>query len=354
MIEKKSWIILLIIILAFLSCSTKREYQQQSFPNLGDERYISELPYQQLSEDLENISTCVKMVNSVAYYKTYTFHNIYNQLTLKGLRKGNWKLKAIAETYYNEPRSGTSTIFYYKNGTLAILTCAHVVDFPDTVITYYEASDEEIPEEERRIQSVSIKERQINYIIDIPEYGELEILKSDSKSDIAVLVKEFTVPEITMPVFDYAIGDARELNWGSYVYIFGYPLGNQMITKGIVSSPNKDIYGTFMIDALFNKGFSGGLILAISPDSPHLEMVGLARSVSADYGYYLIPTKSYNEYQYDERFPYEGHLFVKMKEEINYGITYSIPVGKIEEFFDKNEDFFLDKGYDFRGIFDGK
>ena len=86
----------------------------------------------------------------------------------------------------------------------------------------------------------------------------------DEKNDIAILSKEFsTPPKLHIPVFRYPIGKARELEWGSFIYLIGYPKGYKIITKGIVSDPDRDRQGSFLIDALFNSGLSGGILLAI-------------------------------------------------------------------------------------------
>ena len=87
----------------------------------------------------------------------------------------------------------------------------------------------------------------------------MEVLAIDRKSDIAILGKEIEGEKPNnIKVFPYLMGDSKELEWGSFVYIMGFPLGHAMITRGIVSDPYKIRKGSFLIDAVFNQGFSGG------------------------------------------------------------------------------------------------
>jgi S1-C subfamily serine protease len=128
-------------------------------------------------------------------------------------------------------------------------------------------------------------------------------------------------------------------------------MGHKMITKGIVSSPNKDKKGSFLTDAPFNRGFSGGAVLAIRDGVPNFELVGLAKSVSAISSYVLTPSKEYDQSLYDPGTPYTGDVFVDQKTDIRYGITSVISTETIKEFFDRNEQAFKDKGYDFKYLF---
>ena len=66
-------------------------------------------------------------------------------------------------------------------------------------------------------------------------------------------------------------------------------MGHKMITRGIVSNTRDDKSDSFLIDALFNRGFSGGIILAIRDGVPNFELVGMAKSVSAKNEYLLTP-----------------------------------------------------------------
>jgi S1-C subfamily serine protease len=227
-----------------------------------------------------------------------------------------------------------------------LLTCAHIIDFPDTIITYFDV------EHKSNIQSISILEEMNIFINELPDGENLEVLSIDNENDLALLGTDLGNIQDFIPVFNYPLGKSQELDWGSFVYIIGYPIGNKMITRGIVSNPEKTKQGTFLIDALFNKGFSGGLVLAIRDGVPNFELVGLAKSVSAEYNYILIPAKERHEFSYNPKIPYQGESYVMLKEEINYGITNAITVEEIVDFMKRNQKDILQKGYDLSGFLD--
>ena len=174
----------------------------------------------------------------------------------------------------------------------------------------------------------------------------MEILAVDYKNDIVLLGKEFIrYQQNIIPVFDYPLGSAKKLEWGSFVYMVGFPKGHQMITKGIVSQPNRDKKGSFLVDALFNKGFSGGIVLAIRDGVPNFELVGMAGSVSADVNYLMVPPANIKEREFDPRIPYNDNIFVKADRTINYGITFIISSEIIREFLLKNKEGVLERGF---------
>jgi hypothetical protein len=120
-----------------------------------------------------------------------------------------------------------------------------------------------------------------------------------------------------------------------------------MITRGIVSNPKSVDSGSFLVDALFNRGFSGGLVLAIKDGVPNFELVGMAKSVSAHSEYILRPEKTPDQHKYDPALPYLGEIHVELKREINYGITHSLSMEAIRDFFRANEDHLHKLGFFF-------
>ena len=69
---------------------------------------------------------------------------------------------------------------------------------------------------------------------------DFDVLAIDNLNDIAILGSEINEGDLDrVKVFPYPSGKSKELEWGSFVYIMGYPLGLQMITRGIVSNPTK-------------------------------------------------------------------------------------------------------------------
>ena len=66
-------IILILLPAALLSLSCGGSVYREVYPTLMDGKYDSEFPYRGCSTQLEEIGESVKMINAIAYYRTYTF-----------------------------------------------------------------------------------------------------------------------------------------------------------------------------------------------------------------------------------------------------------------------------------------
>lgn len=335
---------ILIGALTLLNSGCTKRIYDVVYPTLNDGKYDTEFPYKDCSDQLERIAGTVKRLNHIAYYTAYIMppeakitRNALHGLKLRDL--------AMQTSTYHQTASGTATVIYSEGRRTALMTCAHIIYAPDTLVTYYQnKAGQQGP---RIVQSVSIKQRHSNYIIDIPDGSDMQILAMDIRKDIAIIAKTSQATHRTIPVFDYPAGKARKLEWGSFVYVMGFPVGNKMITRGIVSNPKHDPSGSFLVDALFNRGFSGGLVLAIKDGVPNFELVGMAKSVSAASEYVLRPAQTVSQYQYDPAVAYTGDLYVKLKKDINYGITHALSMEAIREFFKENKSAFNRRGYYF-------
>jgi hypothetical protein len=329
----------LVLIILFFACS-QRIYKV-AYPTLSDGKYDSEFPYKSCSSELKRITETVRKVYSNIQYKNYIFS--YDQkVTRHNLSKDILK-QAKDVVYFYRTVSGTGTVIFNKGLKIAILTCAHVFIKPDTLFTYFGGSK---LGETRYIQSVALKEVQENLVAAFPEGGNCEILLLDKLGDIAILGKEFSKhPKIHIPVFDYPFGKGQELEWGSFVYLLGFPKGYKIITKGIVSDPDRDQKGSFLVDALFNSGMSGGILLAIKDGVPNFEVVGITTSAAAEYATVLVPERQIPDY--DESIPYDGDIYVANKKNINYGITRAISSEAILGLLKKNNKMLKRKGFNF-------
>lgn len=339
-------LILLFQFLGWISCSKKTS---QFIPGtLSDGKYDSEFPSRSSSEILEKISYTIRMINSVAYYEGYAFAKSKN-ITRKDILNGAYESKSDSVISFHNSSSGTATIIYQQSRRIAILTSAHVVEHPDTLITYFFSDETDSP---RTIESFSLKKKQRNTLVGIPHGSGFEVLAIDPDLDLTVLGKVFTNPPVEkIPVFDLPIGSAKELQWGSFVYLIGWPKGQEMVTRGIVSNPDRDKQHSFLIDALFNRGFSGGLVLAIRDGVPNLELVGIVGSVSASFEQVLTPESKNDISVNGPRLPYTDNVYILSRQQIDYGITHAIPVEAILGFLDENKSSFENNGYDFKGFF---
>lgn len=329
---------LIIIIIMSFSCSKK--IHRVAYPTLSDGRYDSEFPYKNCSKELLEISEAITKVYCNTFYKNYYFAPERRIIP----PEINKKLLATADglVELKNTVSGTATVIYYEANRIAVLTCSHIVIKPDTILNYFSFDDSP---NQKYVQTVSIKQSQEVLVYGMPEDGVFDVLLKDEENDIAILSKELKSPTVSpIPVLKYSFGKAKDLEWGSFVYLIGYPMGYKVITRGIVSQPDRDKKGSFLIDALFNRGLSGGVLLAVRDGVPNFEVVGITTSAAAETETVLVPERNKN---YDETVPYDGQIYVDNKKSINYGITKAIASEAILSLIEENREYLLENGYKF-------
>lgn len=325
-------ILILVTIILVSGCSTVS--YETIYPTLIDGKYDSEFPYKSTSSELNKISETVHRVYSTAFYKIYVFDSNKNH-TLFSLANKKLQEYAIKEVIADNSLSGTAVTYYCQDGNVALLTCAHTISFPDTIVAYRLDGE---GNQTKFVESISIKEKQVTYVAGFPEGSLVEVLATDNHNDIALIGRKYGAQKnIFLPTFTYPNGKAKEVEWGTFVYLVGYPLNYKMITKAIVSSPNKDENGSFLVDAVVNPGFSGGLVLAIRDGVPNFELIGMVQWVPEEYESLLYPQNIDANTSYNPVVPYKGDLFVRKHTSIRYGIVKVIPIEVILEFFNANK-----------------
>ncbi len=335
-----SIICLMISFFIFNNCSSIS--YEKVYPTLGDGKYDSEFPYKSTSEELSKISETVNRVNSTAFYKIYVFDEKDN-FTLNSIRNKNLNKIAAKEALADNSSSGTAVTIYSQNGNIALLTCAHTITFPDTIIAY---KYDTLGFETNFIESISIKEKQVIYVAGFPEGSHVEILAIDQQLDVALIGRDYGAQQgIFFPSFKYPLGKAKDVEWGTFVYLVGYPINFKIITKAIVSSPRRDDAGSFLVDAVINPGFSGGLVLAIRDGVPNFELVGMVQWVPEEEESLVYPENLKTKTSYNPVIPYQGNLYVRKHSSIRYGITKVIPVENIVTFLSENKAYLNKKGY---------
>jgi hypothetical protein len=263
------------------------------------------------------------------------------------------KEKMIKEVFLNRSASGSATVIYCQDKRVALLTCAHIIDFADTVFTYYHGEDRKQTE---FIQSLDVKDHQAIYVATIQGARDLEILAIDKENDLAVIGQkiEGVINPLSIREFNFPIGSGKELEWGAFVYLFGYPSGYRIVTKAIVSNPNRDKEGSFLIDAVTNRGFSGGIVLAIRDGVPNFELVGMIKMVPGQQKFYLAPGKEEDRNDYDTNTPFRGDAYIESRTDFIYGVTTAISSELIVKFIESHRRKFLEKGYDLRTFIEKK
>ncbi len=334
---------LLLLFCSFLLGSCSSWTYKAMYPTLFDGRYDSEFLYRDYSTQLKELSETVKQMTVMAHYKTYVFP------LNDSVRIENASLVLASGTlpvpsFEDQDVAGTGTIIFNKDGKIALLSCAHIVDFPDTVVTRH-ADPNNLPTP--FIRSISLKIAQFAFLNEIGGDRSLGILAIDRSADLAILGQNVTPQQgARIRVFTYPLGNAKELEWGSFVYLFGYPSGYRMITKGIVSPSTKSPPGSFIVDAVISPGASGSPALAIRDGLPNFELVGIIKMIPAKTSYILKPSLPDNGVQYDPLEPYHGEILVERKTEISEGIALAIPAETIRSFLEGNQLLLAKRGYD--------
>lgn len=320
--------ILLIVSLLLFSCSG--HIYRSVYPLLNDGKYDSEFPYKNCSQEIKNITESIAKIYSMTRYKVYYFDR--DDKLLRGDLKESLLSNSRSISYSDNPVSGSSLVISSTDRAALLLTCRHVVDHSDTIFTYYKREE---ASGSRYIRTVAIKIQEKLLAASFPEDGVLELLASDPDYDIALIGKIWGRPLPRWPIeFSYPLGKGGELEWGSFVYLLGFPQGQEMVTKAIVSQPNRDGRGSFLLDANFNRGFSGGIVLAVRDGVPNFEMVGMAYSSSGTTEAILIPSP---DAEYDMLAPYDGSAYATSINRINYGITFVVPTEAIIDFISRQK-----------------
>lgn len=334
--------LLLLVVLAACNSTT----YEAVYPTLSDGKYDSEFPYRNCSEQLDEIAASLVKLDVLVFYETFSY-DLGSQVTLQQLRlSGKAENLADGRDVISQTVGGTAITLEAGPQHIAYLSCAHIVDYPDTIITYYPYPDDNY------IQAIGIKARQQNRVSTSPPGGEMKVLAIDSRADIAILGKQLEAPSNwAYNSFSYPMGDSEELDWGSFVYIMGYPLGHAMITRGIVSDPERISKGSFLIDAVFNQGFSGGIVIAVRDGVPNFEMVGMVKSSAAVNKYYLIPEDADNLAVMDLEQRYEGEARILSEKDIKYGVTFSVTTASLTDFYKKHQKNLKNEGFDLDWFF---
>ncbi len=294
--------------------------------------YTTSFPTRDVSDQLKNIRKSVIRISSTGIYVTYFFED--RLLTNEDLKKVDVKDLATRRITSNESTAGTAISIFNNTQTIGLLTNAHVVDFPDTLISYV---DREGVQPNTFIKALKIKRNQTNLVYDLPNVGSFEVVGADDIADLALLkVSKNKFEELDAPTLPISIGDPSDLEWGSFVYIIGYPKGYPMITRGVVSDPERNEYDDFLTDALFNPGISGGLIMATRNNFRSFEWIGMTNTASADLKRSLVPDPTKTG-KYDNFELYTDSVFVETQTQLVYGITQSIPIKRIISFLEGNE-----------------
>jgi S1-C subfamily serine protease len=311
------------VLAIFGSCSPGKETATKS-TRLADGKYDGE--DDNISAIVKKLSPSVVKIDVIAFYKSWFFDNdssATNNITDFKLLKS----QSVANETHTESVTGTSVVVFSDAFQLAMITCAHIVNFPDTVYRYFD-------QEKIRLKSISIKQKQKIYESGRPGANLIKVVASDKKKDLAFIVRVLKDDEAIPPVIPLVAGKTNRLDWGSEIYVLGYPMGNLMLTKGVVSV-DKFTKRRFVSDALFNRGISGSPVFALLDGENNYEWIGIASSAASQTITYMEP-RGGNIKHDDENYINSSNIVVKKRQFINYGVTFSISIEEILTFIAEN------------------
>ncbi|HSJ06414.1 MAG TPA: serine protease [Longimicrobiales bacterium] len=293
--------------------------------------YQTGYPVHDTSREIERIFRSVMRVQVTGYYDTYRFAQ-EDAVTEDDIRQRATFARAVERFSFDHSKAGTATVVSRRGHRLSLITNEHVTRLPDTVVVYYDTRPADAGRP-RHVESVSVRTGQTNVVIGLPELGVFRVVARDSAADIALIAVDIRDADAvaSVQVLRIPAGDPSRLAWASFVYVLGYPRGFRMVTRGLVSDPNRGSDNAFLLDGLFNRGISGGLVLAVRGDTGRLEWVGMATAASAHTEFILAPERG-TDRETGMLMPYDGRLFMEQVTRIDYGITFSVSMTAIRRF----------------------
>ena len=316
------WIPLLIL----LTCTQATQQKRLSYEAIEENRL-------KITEEIER---SVLKVTCSTYYRNYYFsfpENVsepFDQDAL--LTQRNMSTSSVA---------GTGLIIYQDNRRQLILTCHHVFDFPDTLDSYY--LDANI------LKTPYLNTRSVKYGQNILVFhknaksSKAEIVAMDKANDLALIETSLDAFTLTELPFKGSFISGDQIRLGQEIYLIGFPKGFLMVTRGL-ASPSR-IRNKFMVDAPFNRGFSGGVVLVFDYDTQNFHIAGIANSIAYNSETVLAPSSEVTLNEDIQKIPYQGHVYPKELKLLNYGVTYVIKSDYIVEFLNNQKELLEERGY---------
>lgn len=345
--EYSRLIILLSLTAAFVASCTATTKIAEPTLQPTDPYYTSAFPVHDVSDQLEDIQKSLVRIASTGVYRTYRVADM--NITEAQLDTLDLENSSLRYERFEETTAGTATVIAKSQFRAVLITNAHTIAFPDTIIKY---SQGEEASGERFVETVTIKQNQTNVALTRPLIVSFEILDENEAEDLAIIgISLINLESDEIYPVNLAFGDSKNLRTGSLVYILGFPKGFPMVTQGVVSDPNRNKKGSYLTDALFNRGVSGGLIVSSKDNFQSFEWVGIANAGVATQDYYLVPDEDFLDTSEPAQL-YEGPLIAEKKARLDYGITYAIPTSVISEFLNENRNRVRNLNKNLHAVFD--
>lgn len=326
------------------SCAQTYQVSVEDLPET-DPIYTSGYPIADVSDQIEKIQESVIRINSTARYRVYLVDPEMN-ITAAEADTLNPADIAVDQSTVEESAAGSAIVIRKSVTRSILLTCAHTVDFPDQVYSYRAGDD--IPEN-TYVRTIAVKQGQSNVALTNRTLAPYSLLEEDRARDLALIsidLNDFNdIAEDLIPL-EIPMGFSENLRSGSVLYVMGYPKGFEAVTRGIVIQANRNAKGDFLTDALYNRGISGGIIIASKDNFKSFDWVGMSNAGIATRNYYLVPEENQVDPDLSYQF-YDGNIMAEEIATLDYGLTQAISTQSIREFLSENRRILreLDKSY---------
>jgi hypothetical protein len=337
-INRYKWVAIVLLISSFsIACSTRKQVNQ----------FFSGYQYSSPTESacrgfIEN----TKSVYRLSTYVTYqTWYYLPGSIPLSAKGEALFTDEVVNRKQSSESYMGTATVIYTEGRKFLLVTAGHVLDFQDTIIRYYEKEGERTG-----IYSVSVKQEQVNYLRDVPGGGAVRIIDIDRKEDIAICYgwvgEGISIPE----ELDQGWGKVADIQSGNAIMLAGYPLGYRNYSRATISLYGVDANKGFLIDAGFNRGYSGGLVSAWSLEDERWHWVGIITAAPSTSDFMVVPAGQFGVTRYMPDQPYNGPLFISAQTQLAYGLTFVAPINYIRDLINRNEKRIRELGFSFDNL----
>lgn len=298
-----------------------------------------------LQKEFSKTNNYVCKIYAAADYITYNIP-ADSQITKKAL-KGSGFI-SYQKDYQTESSMGTATLIQEDEKTSVFLSCYHIFNYPDTIINYHRRKD---GTKSPFIAHLSVKEKQIHFLKKYNNTQLAEIVAFDKKRDMAFLKALTENDMLSNRLGRLKTLAANQLQTGKEIFITGYPNGYRMVTRGLMSKPFTEQPDKILIDAPFNRGYSGAPFFTLSRECNCFKMAGIITSSASIDKNILVPEFQSHQKTYDPGKIYDDPVYVKMDEQIKYGITYTASVPTIKDFYIENQHLLKNNGINLDDFF---
>ncbi|MEX0661832.1 MAG: serine protease [Balneolaceae bacterium] len=296
-------------------------------------RYMSSTGSDFMRDEIKKGMESVKRLHNSVSYRTYQF-DLDNLPTQQELINTDFDSRAVQTTVDHHSKAGSALILSNRRGRTALLTASHIVTFPDTI--WHFAEERGFVQE--KVEAVSVRQSVSRVLIGSDDVFGFEMVVNDPDRDLAVLSRNWKPNERPrLTTLRLPTGNSDALDWTDRIYALGYPLGIEMVTSAMISKSGQTGRRGMVLDASFNRGFSGGSLFAVRGDGSAMEWVGIISSASGETVDYLVPDQLRDE-NFRPNLEYTGAIYTQRNQQINYGITFAVSVDQIKDFYSENRD----------------